>query len=167
MIKNSKIWFASSILAMLSACSFRQTPFAVMPVGPPPHEEVQDSKAGYLDVYSQYSAWGTRGETMQAVTHRSDYHLQSEDGKLSQEIRNHTDEWDEGPRRIALAPGSYRIEAKAGRIGEVIVPVIIKQHETTIVHLDGYRPASTKLPLSTNLVKLPDGDVVGFSALEP
>jgi hypothetical protein len=108
-----------------------------------------------------YSAWSSLGDS---VAHRSRYTIRADDGKFSKEVVNHVDTFDEGPVRVSLAPGAYHLTARAQRYGSVLVPVVIQEGKTTYVHLDGAPHSDTGLSEGSDVIKLPDGQIVGWSA---
>jgi hypothetical protein len=135
-------------------------PMAIQPVGPAPQEEVKNSADGYLVVYS---AWGLVNENKAPVDHHSRYTIMSDDGKMNRVIINHVDRFDEGPIRVALTAGSYKVSALSAHSGRVIVPVIIAPQQTTYVYLDGQTRPKLAADQQADLVKLPDGQVVGWA----
>jgi len=133
---------------------------AVQAVGPAPHDEANSAQNGYLVVYS---AWGLVNENKAPVDHHSRYTLTSDDGKIDRVIINHIDRFDEGPLHVPLAPGSYKVSALSAHSGRVIVPVIIAPQQTTYVYLDGQTRPGLAAGQQADVVKLPDGQVVGWA----
>jgi hypothetical protein len=82
---------------------------------------------------------------------------------MSKVIINHADRFDEGPIRLALPPGSYHVSARSAHFGRVNVPVIIKERQTTLVYLDGSSHPEAPSLQQTSTVRLPDGEIVGWS----
>ena len=109
-----------------------------------------------------YSAWNLSGDP-RYVLQRSSYVVATSDGKPAQEVQNHLDRFDEGPQPVSLSPGAYTVTAQSAHFGKVNVPVVIKENQTTFVYLDGYPHPETTSTLQTNLVMLPNGQVVGWS----
>ena len=152
-----------SFLSLLSACSFQTHPTVVQAVGPAPPEARLGSKAanqGYLVVYSAWSSFVDPG----SVGHHSRYTVSSEDGTFKREIINHADRFDEGPVRLPLPAGSYQVTARSTHAGRVVVPVVIKERETTFVYLDGTAHPEAREDKHLTAVKLPNGEIVGWSA---
>ncbi len=145
---------------LLSACSFRQNQEVLSPVGPAPAGPVNHDSDGYLIVYSAWSNFVDQGST----AHHSRYVLTADDRAVSHEIINHVDRFDEGPLRVPLAPGSYHVKARSAHFGRVTVPVIIKPRQTTVVYLDGSRHPDLPAGQQASAVKLPDGEIVGWSS---
>ena len=115
--------------------------------------------AGFLVVYSAWSNFVDQGST----GHHSRYTITSDDGKISRVVINHADRFDEGPLRLALAPGSYHVSARSAHFGRVSVPVLIQQRQTTNVYLDGSAHHEAPADRQRDAVKLPDGEIVGWS----
>jgi len=102
-------------------------------------------------------------ENKAPVDHHSRYTVTSDDGKINRVIINHADRFDEGPIRVPLGAGSYKVSALSAHSGRVLVPVIIAPQQTTYVYLDGQTRPKLAADLHANLVKLPDGQVVGWA----
>jgi hypothetical protein len=83
---------------------------------------------------------------------------------LSKEVINYADRFDEGPIRLPLSAGSYHVTARSAHSGRVVVPVVIKARQTTFVCLDGSAHPEAPLDKEMNAVKLPNGEIVGWSA---
>jgi hypothetical protein len=91
------------------------------------------------------------------------YKIFSPDGQLLQTVQNDNGTLAEGPREVALPPGTYRVIARANGRGFVTVPVVIVPDRVTTVHLEGAAAWSEKSPLArSNPVRLPDGEIVGW-----
>jgi hypothetical protein len=150
-----------SLLLLLSACSLNPRPTVLeTTVGPAPAQASRPANQGYLVVYSAWSSFVDQGY----MAHHSRYNLASQDGTMTKEVLNYRDRFDEGPIRLPLPPGSYQLTARAAHYGKVVVPVMIKEHQTTFVYLDGSSHPEIPLTQTTNLVKLPNGQIVGWSA---
>ena len=150
-----------SLLALLlTACSSGPRQAVLQPVGPAPAPSAHSESTGYLVVYSAWSRFVDQGST----GHHSRYTLIPENGTPSKVIINHADRFDEGPLRLPLAPGAYHVSARSAHFGRVSVPVIIQPHQTTLVYLDGSAHPELQTSSQANAVKLPDGEIVGWSA---
>lgn len=147
------------LLLLLPACSFQPKQAVVQPVGPAPRVNVNSDHEGYLVVYSAWSNFVDQGST----GHHSRYTISSDDGKLLKEVINHTDRFDEGPLRVPLPTGCYHVRARSAHFGRVNVPVIIQERQTTFVYLDGSSHPEAPSSQQNNAVKLPDGEIVGWS----
>ncbi len=148
-----------AILFSLAACASRPQQAVVEPVGPAPRAESIPGSDGLLVVYSAWSNFVDPGST----AHHSRYTITSDDGKISREVINHVDRFDEGPIQLSLVPGTYHVKARSAHFGRVDVPVLIQQHQTTYVYLDGSARPDSRLSQQTSAVKLPDGEIVGWS----
>jgi hypothetical protein len=160
-IEYLRLWALSGALVFLPACASRTVPVTVQAVGPSPHEEANNSVHGFLVVYS---AWGLVNENKAPVDHHSRYTVTSDDGKMNQVIINHIDRFDEGPVHLPLPPGSYKVSALSAHAGRVIVPVVIESRQTTSVYLDGQTRPPIAADAKASLIRLPDGQVVGWAA---
>jgi len=97
----------------------------------------------------------------------TDYHVYSPDEtRLVKAVHNDTGKLVEGPARVQLPAGKYRVIARANGYGTVTVPVVIKANQTTTIHLEGsnWWPRSS-LIFEANPVRLPSGQIVGWPAL--
>ncbi|EEF61568.1 hypothetical protein [Pedosphaera parvula] len=159
---NRWLWLSS--LTLLPACAFHAAPVASLaPVGPAPHVASKASKEGYLLVYS---AWEPFRLQDSRFDRHSNYKLLSSDGRTVQNIKNCIDRFDDNPVCVALVPGSYQVSARSAHSGRVTVPVLIQEGETTCVYLDGSNQPQTAPAADSTLVKLPNGQVVGWAAKE-
>jgi hypothetical protein len=151
----------SALLAMLiSSCALHPKPVALQTVGPAPTAKSEFGNEGYLVVYSAWSAFVNPDE----CNHHSRYWLASDNGSSKKEVLNHADRFDTGPIRLSLKPGSYRVTARAIHSQLVDVPVVIKERQTTFVYLDGMSHPSAPARTGSQVVKLPDGEIAGWSA---
>jgi hypothetical protein len=151
----------AAISILLPACSALSPKQAVLPpVGPAPAGPTSQRDNGFLVVYSAWSHFVDQGST----AHHSRYLLTDAAGRQIREVINHADRFDEGPLRVALPPGSYHIRARSAHFGRVTVPVVVKPRLTTFVYLDGSAHPDLSAPQQANAVKLPDGEMVGWSS---
>ena len=147
------------MLMLVPACAHRPQQAVLEPVGPAPRTDSSPGSEGFLVVYSAWSNFVDPGST----AHHSRFIITSDDGKTSREVINHVDRFDEGPIQLPLSAGAYQVRARSAHFGRVTVPVVIQQHQTTYVYLDGSSRPDTRLPQQTSAVKLPDGEIVGWS----
>lgn len=163
-MKTLNLSFLAGALVLLPACASHTQPVTLQPVGPAPRmEEANTSTDGYLVVYSAWALYDEFDNKV-LVDHHSKYGITSDDGKLNKQIANHIDRFDEGPIRVTLPPGSYKINARSAHSGRVIVPVVIQERRTTYVYLDGRPHPKASAESVSNMVKLPDGQVAGWAA---
>jgi hypothetical protein len=92
----------------------------------------------------------------------SNYEIYSADGRLLKKVHNNDDTMLQRPVGVGLAPGKYSVEAPANGYGLVTVPVIVKAGQNTILHLEGGANFGSHPANDTNLVRLPDGQIVGW-----
>ncbi len=143
----------------LSACAFNDTATMLQAIGPAPMRDSTLSSQGALVVYSAWDPLANR----YARDHTS-YDIASDDGKFSRQVQNHMDRSDEDPARVFLPPGNYHVTARSSYAGLVIVPVVIQGGRTTVVYLDGSTGPSPFHLDKKNLVRFPNGEIVGWSA---
>lgn len=111
-----------------------------------------------------YSTWDTAAEYNSFVGHHSAYTLSSEDGAWAKKISNRRNNFEDTPESVALPPGTYKVAARAARVGKIVVPVVVRAGETTTVYLDSYDLPPGFKGQPKNVVKLPDGKIVGWAA---
>lgn len=159
---RTKWWLAcvGGILIAGSGCSSPKQPAIAERIGPAPAVSIPHQDAGYLAVYSAWSNFVDQGST----GHHSRYIVSADDGRSTREIINHVDRFDEGPIQLPLAPGAYHVRARSAHFGRVNIPIVIEPHRTTLVYLDGRPHPETRGEQASTEVKLPDGEVVGYSA---
>jgi hypothetical protein len=150
-----------AFLVLMPACSFHSQPAVLPTVGPAPARASAPEADGFLVVYSAWSNFVDQGST----GHHSRYIVSSEDGRTRREVINHIDRFDEGPIRLPLASGGYRVSARSARFGRVTVPVVIQPRQTTSVYLDGSSHPQVHADQGSEVVRLPDGEVVGWSTM--
>ncbi len=132
-------------------------------VGPAPQRAATTADGkGSLRVYT-----AVRLVSNGAVSFREEtsYRIYSTDGKLVKKVANSVPFQTTGPIDVRLAPGNYTVVGEGDFYPSVHVPVEIVAGEMTSVHLAGswLRPAHAP---EDHLVKLPNGEVVGWRAPE-
>lgn len=153
--------FCGAVLLLLAAgCSTPTKQATLLPVGPPPPNSGTPASQGCLVVYSAWSNFVDQGST----GHHSRYVVSSDDGSWTREIINHVDRFDEGPIQLSLRPGAYHVRARSAHFGRLNVPVVIQPRQTTYVFLDGSAHSGSPGAQQATAVRLPDGEVVGWSA---
>jgi hypothetical protein len=94
----------------------------------------------------------------------TDYTICSHDGKVLQEVRNARGLNDPEPALVRLAPGTYKIKARARNYGMVTIPVVIEPGKLTSVNLQRNRnPVAGSTP-RTEVVMLGNNRIVGWRA---
>ena len=161
MQSTSARWVTAALaLASLSACA---TPPVVL------QHEVGPSRApgggaayGHLVVYS--ATYAPVIEQSEYPVH-TDYTVATLDDRPIQRVGNGTGPFESYPAKVSLPAGEYHVRAQYAGGGFVVVPVVIEPLKTTVVDLD-----SEAVPQQTdtsNMVRLPDGHVVGWRATSP
>ena len=167
-------WHATEIIRVCSltlfcvvvaGCASRKGPLVLDPIGPGPHSALTDGGHGSLVVYSAFDPTPDLNRT--PYRHRyTDYQILSADGKqVLQVVENNRETLLNSPPPVQLAPGSYRVVARANGYGSVTVPVVIKPAQVTAVHLEGsvWWPRSSPI-FGSDPVRLPKGEIAGWRA---
>ena len=94
----------------------------------------------------------------------SNYEIYSMDGRLLKKIHNNDDTMLQRPVGVGLPAGKYSVQARANGYGLVSVPVMIQAGRNTVVHLEGGSNFGNHPANDTNMVRLPDGRIVGWRA---
>jgi len=148
-------------LLSLAGCASQPAMVALQPVGPAPIKKTSSSNLGYLMVYS---AWEDMALQYDDPDHHRDYTVISDKNQRLQRIRNQTGRYDSAPARVALAAGTYRVTAPSTGAIKVLIPVRIIAGRTTVVYLDGSAGPKDFPASGAKVVKLPDGQIVGWSS---
>jgi len=149
------------LVVLLVGCASNQV--VLLPVGPAPDGLAGNDHMGFLQVFSATAKSPAIVSDDNAVFKiHSGYDIQDQSGQLLEFVPNHTSNMDESPDHVKLPIGIYKILAQSSCCGQVIVPVLIEEGKSTLVHLDRdwFPPGS--IPTS-RLVYLPDGEAVGWS----
>jgi hypothetical protein len=150
-----------------NGCASGQHGLTLNPVGPPSIQPTAASDKGTLVVFSAYNVTATSVGDYEHRRHYSDYKIFSPDGKLLQIVHNDSNNVLSEATRVKLPAGTYRVLAHANGYGVVTVPVVIEKHEVTTVHLEGGGPWENEIAQNqANVVRLPDGRIVGWRAPE-
>ena len=151
-----------------SGCASDQHGLTLNPVGPPSVQStIVDSKEGTLVVFSAYDVTGAGAGDYEHRHHYSDYKILTQDGKLLQNVHNDSNTVLREASRVKLPPGTYRVVAHANGYGVVTVPVVIEKNQVTTVHLEGGGSWENVVAQNqANVVRLPDGRIVGWRAPE-
>jgi hypothetical protein len=130
-------------------------------VGPEPFGRRTAGANGHLQVFSAKEARADGDDPI--YYQHSDYLIYNSEGKRIHHVGNAEGHFDEAPRLVALPPGTYFVKARAECFDWVKLPVVVKSGRTTVVHLDKeWKPTSS--PRNADLVNLPGGYVIGWSA---
>ena len=153
-----------SFAVLLAGCASSQHSLTLAPVGPPTNQPVALNDNGTLVVFSAYEATPANQGDYEHRRHYSDYKILSEDGKLLQVVHNDSNTVLREATQVNLAPGRYRVVARANGYGIVTVPVVIERSQVTTVHLEGGGSWENEARNQADAVRLPDGRIVGWRA---
>ncbi len=160
-MKASFLFISACCLVLASGCAFNPEPLALPAVGPEHITDATTAGNGSLIVYSAWDALGNRYRR-----DHSDYKILALDGTLIRRVTNAICFNDDDPVRVELPAGRYQVLAMSENAGKVNVPIVICEGQTTFVRLDCYdalRPSSVG---DREVVKLPDGEIVGWAAAQ-
>jgi hypothetical protein len=145
----------------LVGCATNSKPLAVAPVGPPPLSSYDTTPKGWLQVFT-----GTEAHNDGDVFYypHTGYRLLTANEQLFKTVRNSIGIHDETPAFVKLPAGTYIVVAEGDYYGFVRVPVVIEPGKTTVVHLDGDWKGPAGKAAEADLVKLPNGEIVGWRA---
>ena len=166
----------------LVGCASAPRVVVAEPIGPAPMGVAQGAGDGSLAIYSARTPAGVdvneaewrynddfgRNEFLYEPAH-SGYTIYTRNGDVFRHVRNARDPNDQTPTLVTLPAGSYKVEAQAlscdsSRVN-VLMPVVIKPGQATIVHLEGDWNPPGQYP-ETELATLPCGRVIGWRAPE-
>jgi len=154
---NLSIISGALSIALLAGCASK--PVILSPVGPEPENHAAAFK-GYLQVYSDTETH-VIGDGPPYYTHTG-YSIYDRSGVREKYVPNHIGDMDESPMLVRVPVGTHFVVAESSAYGRVTIPVMIKASRKTVVHLDrNWRPALDAR--SNNLVRLPDGEAVGWA----
>jgi len=144
------------VLPLLIASCTPAPPVVLDAVGPAPGS--QPIATGSLRVYTRTLDAGYEGQS-----YFTGYRIYA-NHKLIRDIyaNGSIDETSHEPRVIELPAGKYLVEAEAEHYSKVQVPVVIRSARLTEVHLQ--HDSKALHGGDSNMVKLPDGLVVGWQA---
>jgi hypothetical protein len=150
---------------LLSGCASDNNRLVLGPVGPTtPLPATSPSSNGTLVVYSAYKRNADFNSRDPYRQEYSDYRIFTADDKALRAVHNNSGTSDEGPLTVDLAPGNYRVVARANGYGYVTVPVVIKAKQKTVLHLEGGAWPDESSFDPANAVRLPDGHIIGWKA---
>jgi len=159
--------FAIALLALATACTLTSTPSLVLgPVGPAPETNPKappppTTGDGYLEVLT---AMRNYSSDRQAFRIHTAYGIYTPDGTRIKSVQNARSLNTPEPQVVPLPTGTYAIEAWAEGLILVKVPVVIQSHRLTRVNLEAGDADLAKNARSDQLIRLPDGRIVGWSA---
>ncbi len=155
--------------ALLSAgCASTHHELTLATVGPVPASTPPAGTHGSLLVYSAFESTADFDRSPYRRQY-SDYEILKWDSKeVVQRVHNDNGLLMDGPKRVGLPIGQYRVVARANGYGTVTVPVVIRGGQSTVVHLEGsvWWPKSSGI-YNSNPVRLPKGEIVGWPETLP
>ena len=152
------------MVPLLAGCVSQPHGLVLDPIGPPGPQSASTGTHGTLVVFSAYDPHADFND-LPYLHHYTDYKILSAEGKLRQSVHNSNGLSLDGPKRVELPVGTYRVEAHANGYGSVTVPVVIRANQVTTVHLEGSVSWPNNAALArSNPVRLPDGEIAGWRA---
>jgi hypothetical protein len=149
--------------ALWSGCVFGSRNMVLGPVGPQPLTANESAPKGYLKVYT--ATEDHDDGDVHYFPHTS-YTVYSEDGKsVVKKVANAIGIHDEDPALVDIPAGTYTVLAESEYYGMVKVGVVIEPGKLTTVNLEyNNRLPSDLSKSSADVVRLPNGSIVGWSA---
>jgi hypothetical protein len=117
---------------------------------------------GELTVYS--STYSQTLEQSEYPAH-TNYTIATVHDHVIEHVTNATGTFNSRPARVSLPAGEYHVRAQYNGGRFVTFPVIIEPDKTTVVDLDG-AAIPRHLSADSEVVRLPDGHVIGWQALQ-
>jgi hypothetical protein len=140
----------------LVGCASPQQLTVTEPLGP---GKLDEGTTGAVRVYTATETHADGDQTYYYP--HTGYLVYNQEGKKVMFVPNHVGTMDEAPMTAYLPPGSYTIVAQAEGYGRVRIPLVVKSHRTTVIHLDrDWSPP--KNAQTSELVRLPDGHPIGW-----
>jgi hypothetical protein len=160
-MKRFSFHAALAIAAVATGCVTPRSTLATQRVGPDPAVVATSADTmGTLRVYAEFEDAG------HGRRRHGDYRIEFDDGRPPMTVHNQNLSGNDGPAERTLAPGTYRVFARAKGYGLVTVPVSIESGVATEVHLERSGEArGAAAPGTASLVRLPDGTPVGWKAI--
>jgi len=163
-MKRNKTGVGFLVFTILVGCATSPPVVVNQAVGPdlaPPRITLPNKGEGQLVVY-------TATEVIDQVngflpTH-SAYAIYTLDGKLLRRVDNRAGSFYKDAVKVPLPSGTYKVKGHATNLGEVTVPVIIKENKTTVVDLQGTNLPQRKPTGAGQWIRLPNGQVIGMRA---
>ena len=163
---TQQLWRIPSLAAILAATALMSAcasnPVALETVGPKPAKGIAMTGEGSLVVFTATEA-RRLDKTVPYYVHSS-YTINRKDGHKFKWVENHSGDMDSAPQLVTIPAGEYVIHANSEDYGTVDVPVVIGGARTTEVYLDGTWGRHQHGTETANLVRLPNGHIVGWSA---
>ncbi|MGD1018525.1 MAG: hypothetical protein ABSA12_04320 [Verrucomicrobiia bacterium] len=162
MIAHLRFLMAVGLLSLTAACVTQQPVVLRNPVGPDPTVQARSASEGFLTVYTAMKTYPMDDETYYRV--HTDYGIYDATGHRLLSVRNAATYHDPTPRTVALPEGRYMIEGWTDGYQLLKVPVVIKAGRATIVNLEATRNNLFPAARGNDVVRAPDGQIIGWSA---
>lgn len=147
-----------------TGCAFNREAVITEPVGPPLQTSHVPSSNGNLVVYSGFEVTEVTGFAYEYAKPHTPYVIYTPDGKWVKRVRNYAGGMLDDPETVSLPAGNYKVSAKANGYARVTLPVVVAVGKTTVVHLDSSGFNLARQNPKANLVRLPDGQIIGWLA---
>ena len=144
---------SSTLMCLLLLLRTPDCVTAITPLSPTPG-------TGELIVYS--ATYAPTLEQSEYPAH-TDYTIATPGDKVIEHVNNATGTFNSRPAKVSLPAGEYHVRAQYNDGRFVTVPVVIEPDKTTVVDLDGEKISQGRAA-AREMVRLPDGQVVGWSA---
>ena len=146
---------------LATGCVAPHTFVLAQAVGPPPGKVSANAGQGNLVVYSAWDGLDTGDADHEK---HSSYAILSGEGVLIKRVPNRCGSFGGNPQTVNLPPGAYQLEARASNFGVVSIPILIEPNQETVVRLDGSMDTKGLEGSAGDLVRLPNGQPVGWGA---
>ena len=159
-LRNTILSVATAVL--VASCSSAPPTIVHETVGPGP-TVVNQQHNGFLKVYSATESMAD--DDGFSLLRYTNYQIDAADGTVFKEVPND----DQEPTRVILPKNTYTVVAQSDTSGTVSVPVAIETGKTTVLHLErkkDWKEAAAGID-SADLVRLPNGQPIGFRARHP
>jgi hypothetical protein len=154
----------AAAVPMFFGCS---TPLVIdHAIGPNPFGVSNAASNGELQVFTMAAPVNDVGFEF-PYSQRTGYSIRASNGKLVARVNdNNCGHFDDTPRIISLTPGTYSIEALMSQgLGQLtILNVVIEGGRKTEVHLDGKWRSASDSPKNNQVVRAPNGFLIGWTA---
>ncbi len=161
---NMRFWRIMAVLSvppLLASCVLMPKPLELGMVGPGPNAPSVPPPTGALKVYTAVKCYPYDHQFFYAHT---DYGVYAMDDHRVKSVRNAASFLDLNPAIVALPAGTYHVVAWAKGYDLVRVPVVIEAGRLTTVNLEDGVPKPAPSGKAGDLVRMPDGRIVGWSA---
>lgn len=143
------------VLALCLSCSTNRNKTVREPSG----AGIDEGNYGSLRVYS-----ATEPVYVDSVEYKvhTPYTILNENGQLVDQVTNRLTETSEEPVRVKLPAGSYIVTALSDLAGLISFRVNVEANLSSSVHIDGSWKMPDQLETQTQMIELPNGDIIGW-----